>query len=104
MLLTSVMTLSASGSAGETVTLLDESGNVLGSFTPGNAFDTLMISSAGLETGSSCTVTGGSRTLYSGAVTDNAGGAAAPGYGNNGFMNNGFGDNGSGHGRNRRGW
>ena len=100
----SVMTLSASGSAGETVTLLDESGNVLGSFTPGNAFDTLMISSAGLETGSSCTVTGGSRTLYSGAVTDNAGGAAAPGYGNNGFMNNGFGDNGSGHGRNRRGW
>ena len=100
----SVMTLSASGSAGETVTLLDESGQVLGSFTPGNAFDTLMISSAGLEAGGSCTVTGGSRTLYSGAVTDTTGGATAPGNGNNGFMNNGFGDNGGGHGRNRRGW
>ena len=95
------MTLSVSGSANETVTLLDQSGNTLGEFTPGNAYSTLMISSDRLQEGSACTVLAGSRTLYSGEMqsTMNAYGGYGNGFGNG--MNGGPGGGGR-HGR--RGW
>ena len=114
----SVMAFSASGSAGETVRLLDENANVLGEFTPDKAFDTLMVSSSQLKEGSAFTVKSGEKTLYSGTLTASMNGATV----NNGFGRNGFGGdmpggfdgnapggsgaegNGFDHGKNRRGW
>ena len=86
----SIMAFSASGSAGETVQVLVQNGAVLGTFTPESAFDTLMISSAQLQAGSAVTVQAGSRTLYSGEMTNSVT-ASSDGFG-------------SGWGRNRRGW
>ncbi len=94
------MTLSVSGSANETVTLLDQSGNTLGEFTPGNAYSTLMISSDRLQEGSACTVLAGSRTLYSGEMQSNMN---AYGYGN-GYGNGMNGGPGGGGRHGRRGW
>ncbi len=94
----SAMTLSVSGSAGETVTVLDADGAELGTFTPGSAFGTLMISSDRLQEGSAFTVTAGSRTLYSGAMENNSNMYNGYGPGNGG----GFGPGGGRHGR--RGW
>lgn len=88
----SIMAFSASGSAGETVQVLDQNGAVLGAFTPESAFDTLMISSAQLQEGSACSVLSGSKTLYSGVMSNSM--TASNGY-------DGFG---SDQGRNRRGW
>ena len=88
----SIMAFSASGNAGETVTVLDEAGTVLGSFIPEQGFDTLMISSARLPEGSTCTVMSGARALFSGSMTGSMAGA----YGDDGF--------GKGRTRNRRGW
>ena len=88
----SIMAFSASGNGGETVTVLDEAGTVLGSFIPEQGFDTLMISSARLPEGSTCTVMSGTRALFSGSVTGSMAGA----YGDDGF--------GKGRTRNRRGW
>jgi len=87
-----IMAFSASGSAGETIMLRGADGTELGSFTPGQAFDTLMISGAQLAEGDLCTVTAGEKTLYSGQMTNSLAGAA----GGNGF----------GNGRNNRkkGW
>lgn len=73
-----IMAFSASGNAGETVTLTDQNGSVLGTFTPGNGFDTLMVSSDRLQEGTSCTVLSAGRTLYSGEMTA----STAAGYGN----------------------
>ena len=92
----SIMALSVSGSAGETVILTDQAGAVLGSFTPGKAFDTLLVSSASLQSGQSFIVRSGDKTLYSGAATDSVTSATAVG---NGF-DSGFG---SGRNRNRKG-
>ena len=78
-----IMAFSASGSAGETVTLRSQDGTELGNFTPGQAFDTLMISSDQLAEGAFCTVTAGEKTLYSGQVTNSISGAG----GRNGFGN-----------------
>ena len=88
----SIMAFSASGNGGETVTVLDEAGTVLGSFIPEQGFDTLMISSARLPEGSTCTVMSGTRALFSGSMTGSMAGA----YGDDGF--------GKGRTRNRRGW
>ncbi len=88
----SIMAFSASGNGGETVTVLDEAGTVLGSFIPEQGFDTLMISSARLPEGSTCTVMSGARTLFSGSMTGSMAGA----YGDDGF--------GKGRNKNRRGW
>ncbi len=90
----SVMAFFASGNAGETITLMDQNGTVLGTFTPGAAFDTLMISSDRLTEGSPVTVLGSSRTLYSGTMTGTMSGTSG------GFD---FG-NGRNKNRNRRGW
>ena len=87
-----IMAFSASGSAGETIVLRDQDGTELGSFTPGQAFDTLMISSAQLAEGDLCTVTAGEKTLYSGQVTNSLSGAE----GGNGF--------GNGRNNRRKGW
>lgn len=87
-----IMAFSASGSAGETIMLRDQDGTELGSFTPGQAFDTLMISSAQLAEGDLCTVTAGEKTLYSGQVTNSLSGAE----GGNGF--------GGGRNNRRKGW
>lgn len=89
----SVMTLSCAGSAGETVSLTDQSGTLLGAFTPESAFDTLMVSSATLPAGTLCSVNIGTQTLFSGEMTDNMTAAA---YGGNGF-------HGGGRDRNRKG-
>ena len=88
----SIMVFSASDSAGETIVLRDQYGTELGSFTPGQAFDTLMISSAQLAEGDLCTVTVGEKTLYSGQVTNSLSGAE----GGNGF--------GSGRNNRRKSW
>ena len=87
-----IMAFSASGSAGETIVLRDQEGTELGSFTPGQAFDTLMISSVQLEEGDLCTVTAGDKILYSGQVTNSLSGAE----GGNGF--------GNGRNNRRKGW
>ncbi len=81
-----IMAFSASGSAGETITLRDKDGTELGNFTPGQAFDTLMISSAQLAEGDLCIVTAGEKTLYSGQMTNSladAGGGYGFGNGRN---------------------
>ena len=90
-----MMAVSVSGQGGETVTLSDSNGTVLGSFTPGNSFDTLLISAPQLAEGDSLTVSGGSRVLYSGQMT--GGGTAAAG----GDFGGGFGGGRGGHGRGR---
>ena len=87
-----IMAFSASGSAGETIVLRDQDGTELGSFTPGQAFDTMMISSAQMAEGDLCTVTAGDKTLYSGQVTNSLSGAE----GGNGF--------GNGRNNRRKGW
>lgn len=87
-----IMAFSASGSAGETIMLRDQDGTELGSFTPGRAFNTLMITSAQLAEGDLCTVTAGDKTLYSGQVTNSLSGAE----GGNGF--------GNGRNNRRKGW
>ena len=92
-----MMAVSVSGQGGETVTLSDSNGTVLGSFTPGNSFDTLLISAPQLAEGDSLTVSGGSRVLYSGQMTG-GGTAAAGGDFGGGF---GFGGGRGGHGRGR---
>ena len=86
-----IMAFSADGSAGETVSLMDGSGRVLGSFTPHSGFDTLMVSSGELQEGDACTVTGGERTLYSGSMASTLG-------------STGSGSFGGGRNRNRKGW
>ena len=87
----SLMGISASGNAGDSITLLDQNGAVLGTFTPEQAFGTLMVSSASLQEGSSFTVTSGNQTLYSGTMTHQTTTQTGYGFGN-------------GNGRNRRGW
>ena len=92
------VTVPASGQAGETVTLADANGAVIGTFTPENAFGTLMISSAALADGGEFTVLSGSRTLYSGAGTDTVSSATSNTPGGQGQGRDGFGG-GMGHGR-----
>ena len=88
--------VSASGQAGETVTLTDGQGAVLGAFTPENAFSSLLIASSGLQDGSDFSVLSGGRTIYSGAGTD----AVSSATGNDGRgMNNSW-NNGTNNGMN----
>ena len=72
---------SASGEAGETITLTDKDGNIIGMFTPENAFSALTVSSSGLDDGSDFTVLVGSRIIESSATADSVSSAtaAAPG-------------------------
>lgn len=56
------MLVSASGAAGETVTLADAAGTVLASFSPAKAFGCAVISAPGVETGQTYTLTCGSMT------------------------------------------
>ena len=107
------VSVSASGQAGETITLTDGKGTVLGTFTPESAFSTLMISSSALEDGGNFSVLSGSRTLYSGAMADSVTSATSEARGgdpynngadpfNNGgqpFNNGGGRGPGRGHGR-----
>ena len=87
----SVMAFSGTGLAGETVTLSTSDGLVLGSYTPEEAFDTLLVSSSQLQEGDKCTITCGNRTLFSGEMS---GSIASVGSENMGFGRN----------KNRRGW
>lgn len=77
----SIMAISVSGSAGETLTLQDQSGAALGSFVPENAFDTLMISSAQLQEGDACSVLLGNQTLFQGIMTNNLPTSSMGGFG-----------------------
>ena len=86
-----IMTFSADGLAGETVTISTSDGLALGSYTPEESFDTLMVSSAQLQEGDKCTITCGNRTLFSGEMS---GSIASVGSENMGFGRN----------KNRRGW
>ena len=102
------VSVSASGQAGETITLTDSNGTVIGTFTPENAFSTLAITSSALADGSSFTVLSGSRTLYSGTGTDTVSSATQSAPGGNGTgsgfdsgMGAGMG-HGMGHGRRGR--
>lgn len=92
------VTVPASGQAGETITLADANGAVIGAFTPEQAFGSLMISSAALADGGEFTVLSGSRTLYSGAGTDTVSSATSNTPGGQGQGRDGFGS-GMGHGR-----
>ena len=53
------VTYPASGGAGETITLTDEAGNVLGAFTPGGSYSAVTVTSDAIGDGSGITVTGG---------------------------------------------
>lgn len=97
----SMMAVSASGSAGETIALLDGSGVTLASFTPAYGFDTVVVSSEALAEGSACSVTAGGRTAFTGDMT----GSMTAANGNGGFGRGGFGggDFGGGFGGGGRG-
>ena len=62
-------TFSVSGEAGETITLTDKNGGIIGAFTPENAFSALTVSSSMLSDSSDFNVLIGSRQLDSDAVT-----------------------------------
>ena len=93
----SMMAVSATGTVGSEISLLDAGGNTLASFSLQNAFDTLLVTSDQLPEGAAFSIVCGDQTLYSGTMANNLNSA---GFGNGGFENDGF-----GHGRNnRRGW
>ena len=81
------MLLNVSGNAGDKVTLADENGNVLASYTPQKAFQTLVISAPGVVSGGVYTVTVGSvsrtvtmtSTVYSEGGMGGMGGMRGPG-------------------------
>ncbi len=92
------LTYSASGEAGETITLTDANGRIIGTFTPENAFRALTIASSAQADGSSFTVLVGSRKIESGATADSVN-SATPGVpGGDPQINN----EGRGHGRRGR--
>ena len=92
------LTYSASGEAGETITLTDANGRIIGTFTPENAFRALTIASSAQADGSSFTVLVGSRKIESGAAADSVN-SATPGVpGRDPQVNN----EGRGHGRRGR--
>ena len=62
-------TFSVSGKACETITLTDRNGDMIGSFTPENAFSVLTVSSAQAD-GNDLTVLVGGRTIESGVAED----------------------------------
>ncbi|MBR5751396.1 MAG: carbohydrate-binding domain-containing protein [Clostridia bacterium] len=102
------ITLSSAQAAGSEVAVRDANGNVLASFTPKGAFNTLTVSCASLSAGDQMSVTAAGQTVYSGQMTDNyassAGGWGNPGgFGGQGGWGNpgGFGSQGGRGGRGR---
>lgn len=75
------VTYPASGGAGETITLTDEAGNVLGAFTPGGSYSAVTVTSDAIGDGSGITVTGGSGAVAGGTGTDAITSATQPGNG-----------------------
>ncbi len=59
--------------AGTKITVTDDSGSNLGSFTPENGFDTLILAGEGIAVGHSITVLAGKDCLFSGVITDEMG-------------------------------
>ncbi|MBQ9196858.1 MAG: carbohydrate-binding domain-containing protein [Clostridia bacterium] len=87
------MTISVSTqTAGTEIKLLDSNGNILGSFTPESAYDTIVVSSDCLQEGAFCTILCGDMQVYSGAMSNNLSSSGT---------SNGFG---GGTKNNRRGW
>ena len=76
------VTVSASGQAGETITLKDRNGAVLGAFTPEASFGSLMISFAGLSDGNDFSLLIDGRTIDSSAGTDVYTPGGSPNYNN----------------------
>ena len=66
---TALMSVQASGQAGSEISLTDAAGNLLGSFTPGSSYSTVIVGSSSLASGDSCAVTVAGQTVYSGALT-----------------------------------
>ena len=89
-----LMALSASCQAGVEITLTDGSGKALASFTPGQAFDTITVSSQELQEGDACAVLCGGAQAFAGSMLSNS-----SAYG----MSFGGGDFGGGFGGGRHG-
>ena len=90
--------VNGNGKAGETLTVTAD-GNT-GSYTPAQAYDTLLIAGAGLQEGTALTVSSGKETLFSGTVSSDmigTGSSAVNGF--NRGMGSGF-DRGFGRGMN----
>ena len=77
----SMMALSVSGSQGAEIQLLDAQGNVLGSFTPLNAYDTVLVSSDQLQSGDTFTLLSGGKTAYAGTLSAGSVTAQQDGWG-----------------------
>ena len=92
------LTYSASGEAGETITLTDANGSIIGTFTPENAFSALTISTSAQADASGLTVLVGSRKIESGTVADSVNSATPSVPGRDPQVNN----EGRGHGRRGR--
>ena len=67
-----LMALSASCQAGVEITLTDGSGKALASFTPGQAFDTITVSSQELQEGDACAVLCGGAQAFAGSMLSNS--------------------------------
>ncbi|MBR1457521.1 MAG: carbohydrate-binding domain-containing protein [Oscillospiraceae bacterium] len=81
-----LLNLSTAQAAGTTVSVADESGKVLASFTPSKSYQSVVISTAGLEQGGTYTVTAGtvSETVTLSSITygnGGMGGFGGPGMG-----------------------
>ena len=90
-------TFSAPGEAGETITLTDKNGGMIGAFTPENAFGALTVSSSVLADGSDFTLLVGSRMIESGTSADSVSSATENAPGSGPYTNS------EGHGHGRKG-
>ena len=86
--------VSTSGQAGDTIAITDQTGTVIGSFTPENAFNTLIITAST----SDLTVQINSRTIDNGAIADSGSSAITDSLDGSQDQGTDFG-NGKGHGR-----
>lgn len=100
--------LSTTGTSGQTITVLDGNGETLGSYTPMQSYDSLLIAGEKVQENDTISVKAGDISLFAGNITADMIGAPSSGYSGFGNRNGngGFGDwngNGRGNGRQRGG-
>ncbi|MBR2822844.1 MAG: carbohydrate-binding domain-containing protein [Clostridia bacterium] len=91
--------LNGAGASGQTIIIQDGSGQTLGTFTPMQSYDSLLIAGESIQENAQIRVTAGGSSLFEGGVTASMMGTQS--LGTNGFGN--WNGNGHGNGGQRRG-